>query len=256
MLIDSERLVRAVFLIGLVLSGALYLVKDRLPPPAFYDPGELRDPVQEPTDEAPFTIRARDQQYRIDPRYDYQLEGVVVSLHDADDFTSVVHHKFWQDFINLRDLCVVWGSNVANGVYREMDFENGSWTCWYSWPNYAVKQRFDKTRLSNNHLLIDDESIKRRLMRAEPGDHISLSGMLVEYSNPANGFHRGTSDRRDDTGNGACETIYVTDFEILNKANTGLRALYSVAWWVTAAALAGTVLLFLLAPYRGRYHSN
>ena len=252
----SERIFRAVFLIGLLLCLALYSVKDRLPAPAFYDLAALEDPVQRATDEASFSIRARDQQYRIDPRYDYQLEGVVVSLHDADDFTDIYHHRRWKDFINLRDLCVIWGSNVANGVYRDMDFENGTWTCWYSWPNREVMARFDETRLSNNHLLIDDDAVKRELMRAEPGDHIRLSGMLVEYSNPGNGFYRGTSIRRDDTGNGACETIYVTGFEILNKANAGLRQLFSAAWWITLLAFAGVVLMFFVAPYRGRYHPS
>ncbi len=254
MAIVFEKIFRAVFLVGLLISAALYLLKDRLPEPGFYDLAELRDPVQQSTDAESFSVSASGQQYRIDPRYDYELEGVVVSLHDADDFTDVFHHKHWKDFINLRDLCVIWGSNVANGVYRDMDFENGTWTCWYSWPNHEVKGRFDETRLSNNHLLIDNEVIKHKLMQAEPGDHISLSGMLVEYSNPGNGFHRGTSTRRDDTGNGACETIYVTDFEILNKANSGLRNLFSLSWWITLAALAGTLLMFFFAPYRGRYY--
>lgn len=253
MAIASERILRSVFLVGLLISVPLYFFKDRLPAPEFYDLNGLRDPVQLPTDESPFSVRARGQEYRIDPRYDYALEGVVVSLHDADDFTDIYHHKHWKDFINLRDLCVIWGGNVANGVYREMDFSNGTWTCWYSWPNRDVGARFDESRLSNNHLLIDDEVIKAELMRAEPGDHVRLAGMLVEYSNAASGFYRGTSIRRDDTGNGACETIYVTDFEIVNKANPRLRLLYKVAWWVTGIALAGAVLLFFIAPYQGRY---
>ena len=252
--IVCERIVRTVFLIGLLICAALYFVKDRLPDPGFYDLGGLRDPVQSPTDENSFSIRTSGQEYRIDPRYEYRLEGVIVSLHDADDFTDIYHHERWKDFINLRDLCVIWGSNVASGVYRDMDFENGTWTCRYAWPSREVGARFDASRLSNNHLLIDDDNVKRALMRAEPGDHIRLSGMLVEYRNPASGFRRGTSIRRDDTGNGACETIYVDEFEIVNKANPRLRILFALSWWTTMTALAGVILLFFLAPYRGRYH--
>ena len=88
-------------------------------------------------------------------------------------------------------------------------------------------------------------------MQVEPGDHIRLKGMLVEYSNPGNGFHRGTSVTRTDTGNGACETIYVNGFEVIKKANRGTRRLYTVAFWITVLSLVGVLALFFVAPYRG-----
>ena len=40
-----------------------------------------------------------------------------------------------------------------------------------------------------------------------------MRGWLAGYSND-DGFRRGTSTTRDDTGNGACETIYVDEFQI------------------------------------------
>jgi hypothetical protein len=248
-----EKLFRTIFLLSLAVSILLYWHKDELPDAAFYDLSQLHDPLQTATRTGRFSTRAGGRDYLITPRYDYELEGVVVSYHDADDFIDTTHHERWQDFINLRDLCVIWGSNVENGVYQDMEFHNGSWTCWYSWPNSEVRDRFDATRLSNNHLLIDDDAIREKLMSAEPGDHIRLKGMLVAYSNPANGFRRGTSTVRTDTGDGACETIYVSDFEIVNKANRGLRGYYAVSSWVTLLSLAGVVVMFVVTPYRGRY---
>jgi hypothetical protein len=251
MLIALEKITRTVFLVSLLAGGYLYLVKDNLPDASFYDLDLLRDPVQSVTREGSFSTQANGQQYLITPRYDYELEGVIVSLHDADDFLDISHHGRWQDFINLRDLCVIWGSNVESGVYRDMEFNNGTWTCWFSWPNREVASRFDGSRLSNNHLLIDDNAIKPALMQVEPGDHIRLKGMLVEYSNPGNGFRRGTSVTRTDTGNGACETIYVNEFEVIRKANQGVRRLYTAVFWVAVLSLAGVVLLFFVTPYRG-----
>ena len=251
MLIALEKITRTVFLAGLLASGYLYLLKDNLPDASFYDLDLLREPVQSVTRESSFTTQANGQQYLIAPLYDYELEGVIVSLHDADDFLDSTHHKRWQDFINLRDLCVIWGNNVESGVYREMEFSNGTWTCWFSWPNSEVASRFDGSQLSNNHLLIDDDEIKEALMQVEPGDHIRLKGMLVEYSNPGNGFHRGTSVTRTDTGNGACETIYVNQFEVIRKANRGVRRLYTAVFWLTVLSLAGAIVLFFVTPYRG-----
>ena len=250
MLVSFEKFTRLVFLVSLLAAVYLYFVKDRLPVPSYYDWSLLREPVQTRTREKSFTTRANGQDYVITPRFDYELEGVVVSLHDSDSFLDATHHRRWQDFINLRDLCVIWGDNVKSGVYREMDFHNGTWTCWFSWPTREVGSRFDGSQLSNNHLLIDDNDIKRALMESEPGDHIRLKGMLVEYRNPGNGFHRGTSVTRTDSGNGACETIYVEAFEVLKKANEGARQFYALAFWMAVVSFGGVILMLFVTPHR------
>jgi hypothetical protein len=248
-----DKAFKYLFVISLLACIYLYLHKDELPEASFYDLDQLSEPRQYPTGQKSFKTGANGEEYLITPRYDYELDGVIVSYHNADDFMDITHHRRWKDFINLRDLCVVWGSNVASGVYREMDFHNGTWTCWYSWPNSEAGNRFEKTQLSNNHVLIDDENIKVKLMQSEPGDHIRLKGMLVEYSNPDNGFHRGTSTTRTDTGNGACETIYITDFEVVKKANQALRSFYPIAFWTTIISLLGMVVMFVIMPFKGRY---
>lgn len=226
------------------------LYKDRLPEPAYYQSDRLTDPQQRSTLREPFWIEESGQRYRIKPVFDYTFEGVVVSYHDADGISDIWHHDKWQDFINVRDLCVIWGNNVSNGVYLDMTFENDSWTCWAYWPDGDTGARFNMTQLSNNHLLVDDQEIKRRLMSAEPGDHIRISGQLASYENPANGFLRGTSTRRDDTGNGACETLYVETFEIVKKANTRWRTLFRLAQWSLGLSLSLFLVLFIITPIR------
>ncbi len=224
--------------------------KDQLPEPDYYQHDRLTDPVQRPTLRTPFWIEAADQRYRVKPVFDYALEGVIVSYHDGDDFSDIWHHDKWKDFLNIRDLCVIWGDNVSSGVYLDMTFENDSWTCWAYWPDAETGGRFSMTQLSNNHLLVDDENIKRSLMSAEPGDHIRLSGQLVSYENPSNHFQRGTSTRRDDTGNGACETLYIEDFDIVSKANTKWRTLYTASKWSLGLSLTLFLILFTITPVR------
>lgn len=227
-----------------------YLLKDERPEPDYYDLDQLKAPLQTATDAPPFTTEVNGQRYRIKPLFDYELEGVVVSYHDSDSFADIWHHGKWQDFINIRDLCVIWGKNVRSGVYQEMDFSNDSWTCWAYWPDAATRTRFSMSQLSNNHLLSDDDDIKEQLMAAGPGDHIRLRGMLAAYANQFNGFKRGTSTTRTDTGNGACETIFLQDFEIVNEANPGVRRLYSASKWLAVLSLLGFVVMFIVAPIR------
>jgi hypothetical protein len=253
MLFLLEKCFRALFVVSLLSAIALYFIKDDLPPASFYNLASLGDPNQQPTRQDSFTTSVNGEKYLIKPIYDYVLDGVIVSYHNADEFSDIWHHGRWKDFINLRDICVVWGSNVESGVYLDMDFHNDDWTCWFSWPNEEVGNRFHMTQLSNTHVLIDDEAIKQELMKSEPGDQIRLKGVLAEYSNPRSGFFRSTSTTRIDTGNGACETIYVTDFEIVKKANQRSRLFYAIAKWSAIISLVGVVISFLVVPYKGRY---
>jgi len=195
-----------------------------------------------------FSVEVNDQQYIIKPKFEYQLQGVVVSYHDADEFTDISHHDKWKDFINLRDLCVIWGDNVSSNIYKNMGFDNDSWTCWFSWPDSETANRFSMNQISNNHILSHDEDLNKLLMSANIGDHIQLSGYLAEYSNPGNGFNRGTSTIRTDTGNGACETIYLTNFEIINRANPGLQQLFLVSKWLLIISLVGFIITFIISP--------
>ena len=87
-------------------------------------------------------------------------------------------------------------------------------------------------------------------MRAAPGDEVRISGVLANYQNQATGFDRQTSISRTDTGNGACETIFVTDFSITKKANFLWRMMYRVAVWSAILAVLGFISTLLVRPAR------
>lgn len=245
-----ERLFKYLFLICACVAGILHLYKDDWPAPAYYDLSQLEEPLQTATDREPFTIDANGLSYTIKPKYEYELQGIVVSFSNADGFTNIWHHKRWHDFINVRDICVIWGENVESGVYKQMKFDSDSWTCWAYWPNQEVGKIFSMYKLSNNHIVTDDDAIKAALMQAEPGDHIRFTGVLAEYVNHAGGYTRGTSITRNDTGQGACETIYLDDFEIVKKANPKLRRFAKLFNWLTLITFLGFVVSFLIAPAR------
>lgn len=248
-----EQLFKWLFLISALLTLTLYFKKDGLPEPQFYDLNALNEPVQTQINAEPFKTRVNGQEYTITPLFDYELFGVVVSYSDADAFSNIWHHKRWQDFLNLRDLCVIWGKNVGSGVYKQIKFHNDSWTCWASWQDYETGSLFKMNALSNNHLLTDNDRIKKALMSAEPGDHIRFKGVLAEYANKSNNFFRGTSTTREDNGNGACETIYLEEFEILKKANPGVRMLYRLCKWTAILSFFSFLVLFAIAPVRIRH---
>lgn len=86
------------FLVGLGLAILSHWKKDQFPPPAFYDLERLVEPRQTRTLTAPFEIEAEGIRYRIDPKFDYEFDGVVVSLHDSDVFWDIYHTKDWRSY--------------------------------------------------------------------------------------------------------------------------------------------------------------
>ena len=244
-----NRVLMAVFLASLGLTLWSGWKKNQFPDPRFYDIGRLAEPRQSPTGRAPFEIEAEQVRYRIEPLFDYELDGVVVSLHDTDVFWDIYHAQDWKDFINIRDICVVWGENVTSGVFREMDYHNTTWTCWISTDNQRTADRFGWTQLSNNHLLTHNPVVHDAIKSAEIGDQIRLRGQLASYAH-AGGFKRGTSTVRTDTGNGACETVWVEDLQIIRKSNSGWRLINRLAFGMTLIGLLGLTYLFFFAPLR------
>jgi hypothetical protein len=186
------------------------------------------EPRQTATRATPFTVAQGGVEYRIEPLHDYALEGMVVSVrhHDGDRML----HKLWNDHLNVADLCVVWGSNTDVSRLREFEFWSGQFTCFFRTRNDEAWGLFRPDQLSNNHLITADGNLRQVIDDVRIGDQVRLRGQLARYGT-ASGFARGTSVTRDDTGNGACETIYVTDFQIMRSMDTLWRSLEPLSWF-------------------------
>lgn len=240
-LAGKVRWLRLGFLLSLLLWVLALWRDDRLPSPGAILPPLYAEPVQEAAGvPPPFAVTVKKRHYVVRPLFRYEIAGLVVSQHRSDSFLDTSHRR-WRDFLNIKDLCLAWGDNIASGVYREAKFWNRDFTCMCQFSDMSTARRFSMRHLANNHLLSADPALRRRILRARPGDQVRIAGYLAEYGQPANGFRRGTSTVRDDTGDGACETVYVTDFRMLRRANPGWRAAKPLA-----LAAAGVFLALLL----------
>ena len=63
------------------------------------------------------------------------------------------------------------------------------------------------------HMIPGNEQIARALLAIQPDQHIRLQGWLVQVEG-ANGWRWRSSLRRDDSGAGACELVYVCGVEV------------------------------------------
>ena len=195
--------------------------RNSIPENLIFDSRSLLDPTQRATSTQPFDVSYGGVNYRVDPQFSYTLTGLVVSLrqHDGDRML----HKLWNDHLNVTDICVIWGDNLANDDIALFHFENRQFTCFFRTRDTAAWNRFNPRQISNNHLISGDDYIRGRLEDIRIGDQIELHGVLASYGH-SGGFERGTSTVRTDTGNGACETIYVESVEVPLRAPPGREA--------------------------------
>ena len=243
-----ERLFRLMLLASLTVLAISFFQKDKLPGPGFFSDAVLVEPRQTPTQKSPFETKVNNHTYTVTPLFEYELSGVVVTDYESGSFGDIYHHRKWKDFLNVKDLCVVWGQNITSGVFRKLRYDSGPWTCFFKAPDRKTGERFRDDQLSNNHLLTDKLDLHHQIMRVAPGDEVRIRGVLANYHYTASGFDRGTSISRTDTGNGACETIYVTDFSITKEANRVWRTLYRLSGVASAVAVLGFILTLLIRP--------
>ncbi len=156
-------------------------------------------------------------------------------------------HKRWNDHLNTTDICVVWSNTAFDLNLNDYSFWNGQFTCNIKTSDSAAWARFDMNQLSNNHLLSDDRMIRNKIKDISIGDQIYIKGWLSEYSSEG-GSKRGTSITREDTGNGACETIFVTEFTILRASQNSWQKLM----YLSLSLFLGTIIYHFLSPYRPR----
>jgi hypothetical protein len=233
---------------GAVLLAASLWLRHELPGPAELRPELANEPVQEPTSATSFTTAVGGIAYTIKPVADYEIWGLVVSEHDAGAWWDWIH-KAWKDELNAVDLCVVFAENVTRGGYVGLDYSSGQFVCNVATRSSEKWQRFSMRALSNNHLLADRPSIAAKLRAVQVGDQVRIRGWLAEYGhNHGFAFKRGTSLTRDDTGNGACETIFVREVEVLRAGGGPWRWLV----WPAIGLIAAGIIVWLRAPLRVR----
>ncbi len=217
--------------------------RDNLPADIPLVAAAANEPVQRRARSAPFAVDWNNQSYTVEPQYDYDLTGLIVSFRHQDGNSRM--HRRANDQLNMLDVCVVWGETAASPLLNRIDFWNGVFTCNFQTRDSDAWASFDIYQISNNHLISADASIRDAVSDIRIGDQIRVRGKLASYVSPGGG-RRGTSTTRTDTGNGACETIYVEQFQILRAG----VSLWRYAMYVALGILVLTLLRHFTTPHR------
>jgi hypothetical protein len=86
---------------------------------------------------------------------------------------------------------------------------------WYHWQvdEFPIPRRDIETHSANMHMIPADAGVDHTLANVHTGNIITLHGKLVRIDSK-DGWHWQSSLTREDTGDGACEVIYVEDLSI------------------------------------------
>lgn len=245
-----QRLITVLLIVAFVTAGWSWYQKRQIPPLGNNVVSSLqREPVQDNTARRPFSFEYMGTAYDVQPVASYDLRGLIVTHNDINAFWDIYHDE---SSVDTRDICVVWGENVIRNDIRRAKFWSTSWTCWFEYPPGV---RLNGHQLSNNHLITDDVSLRKRISRLRVGDQVRVQGMLVNYRPVGEQYWRQSSLVRTDSGANACEVVFVEQLDVLQPGNAGWYSLYTVSRWAVTALILGKLLLLLAyvcSPMRAR----
>lgn len=126
--------------------------------------------------------------------------------------------RYWLDgpsAVSPMDFAVGWGRLSDQAVIDQIGY--GQAGRWYRyWPKgkeFPIPAEEIISHSANMHMIPADDAVLTTLRDVRRGDLISLDGYLVSVAGPG-GWRWDTSLTRADTGNGACEIVWVKRIQI------------------------------------------
>lgn len=113
------------------------------------------------------------------------------------------------------DLALGWGPMSDSAVLDRIAISQSGRFYYWKVREFPIPARDIVRSSANMHLIPADDAVADALDRVRVGQVVSLSGKLVEARSES-GITARSSLRRDDSGAGACELIWVESLEVLH----------------------------------------
>jgi hypothetical protein len=197
--------IKLIFILGLMAFGIYYWYDGR--PITHEGKGQIAkgQPRQTPTKAK---VISHGDDYLITPMADFDITARVLSK-----------ERYWIDGgakLVPVDLALGWGPMSDDKVLSELKISQRN--RWFYW-NYKNKLPVPRDQIEHNaanmHLIPADDGIEKKIKGVKVGSLVHFKGHLVRVNRP-DGWHWNSSMSRTDTGDGACEVIFVKEFDIIN----------------------------------------
>ena len=111
------------------------------------------------------------------------------------------------------DFALGWGAMSDTAVLKKIDIRQSGRFYFWRVDAFPIPREEIESHSANTHMIPADTAIARRLNEVRPGQIVRLRGYLVAIS-AEDGWQWRSSLSRTDTGNGACELMWVESVEI------------------------------------------
>lgn len=151
----------------------------------------------------PFTFKG----YKIIPLAEFEAMAKILA--------KEAYYTGEESELSPSDLVLGWQNMSDESVIQAIDIrQSGRWYYW-STEQFPIPRREIETQSANMHMIPSNEFIAVELANAKQGQIVQLKGYLVRVESQQSDWHWQSSLTREDTGDGACELVYLTAFEIV-----------------------------------------
>jgi hypothetical protein len=112
------------------------------------------------------------------------------------------------------DMVLGWGQLSDDKILQKISISQSDRFYFWSTKNFPIPKEDIVNCTANMHLIPTNSFIKRKILKARKGDVVIFRGYLVKVQG-ADGWQWSSSVFRDDSGQGACELVWVEEFDIL-----------------------------------------
>lgn len=141
---------------------------------------------------------------------DYDLTLLAEFSIDARVLGREDYHLGREAELSPWDFALGWGRMADPAVAEQFEIrQSGRWYYWRS-ESLPIPKHEVSNSSANMHLIPGSEQVREQLERIGKDDALRFKGFLVE-ARGNDGWRWRSSLSRDDTGNGACELILVTE---------------------------------------------
>jgi len=181
----------------------------RLNAPLTYPPGVIISNEPSQTEVSPGGVAFEHGKFHLLPLARFALDA------------RVLHRKIYRydraAALVPVDLAVGWGPMSDQAVLDRLTISQSARFFWYEYQREPpIPTEEIVAHATNLHLIPANDRIAARCRSLRSGELIHLSGLLVQATGPEIGTWR-SSLSRTDSGNGACELVWVEELETLTR---------------------------------------
>ena len=194
---------RGLFILSIIVLGFL-VYRDWESSPVDHQPGVIVPelPVQMNLAPSSFTV----DDYVLTRKAAFEIRARVLSTEE--------YFMSREADLSPIDLALGWGPMSNQVVLDQLKIsQSGRWFRWRYEGAPPVPESLIISSSSNMHMIPASKSIEKRLKKLRSGSIIRLEGYLVDVDHDS-GWRWQSSMSRNDTGDGACELVYVESLEV------------------------------------------